>query len=227
MAPDTFETARLLLRPVTVADVDAIFDSYAQDEEVVRYLIWRPHRSRSETRAYVERCLATPAEAERTYMILGRGDNVVRGAFALRQRAPHRLDCGYVLARPWWRQGLMTEVLPRLRSGRYVSLQCSASVRCAMSRTSVRLAYWRNPVSFERACFADGCCTRTSATNRVTAIARPRPLRITDPSRPLLPGQPSAVNSIKSLQIPCWLAPSILVDEIGQRHTADGSEPAH
>jgi len=111
MPPDTFETARLLLRPVTIMDVDAIFGSYAQDEEVVRYLIWRPHRSRSETQAYVERCMATPSEVERTYMLVGRSDNVVRGALALRQRAPHRLDCGYVLARPWWRQGLMTEVL--------------------------------------------------------------------------------------------------------------------
>jgi hypothetical protein len=80
-------------------DVDAIFGSYAQDEEVVRYLIWRPHRSRSETQAYVERCMATPSEVERTYMLVGRGDNVVRGALALRQRAPHCLDCGYVLAR--------------------------------------------------------------------------------------------------------------------------------
>ena len=114
MAPDTFETARLLLRPVTIMDVDAIFGSYAQDEEVARYLIWRPHRSRSETRTYVERCLATPSEAERTYMIVGRGDNVVRGAFALRQRAPHRLDCGYVLARPWWGRGSMTEVLTKV-----------------------------------------------------------------------------------------------------------------
>ena len=32
MPPETFETARLLLRPVTIMDVDAIFDSYAQDE---------------------------------------------------------------------------------------------------------------------------------------------------------------------------------------------------
>ena len=108
---NTFETARLLLRPVTIMDVDAIFGSYAQDEEVARYLIWRPHRSRSETRAYVERCIATPSEVERTYMIVGRDDNVVRGALAVRQRAAPRLDCGYVLARPWWRQGLMTEVL--------------------------------------------------------------------------------------------------------------------
>ena len=57
MLPETFETARLLLRPVTVGDVDAIFDDYAQDEEVARYLIWRPHRSRSETRAYVDPAL--------------------------------------------------------------------------------------------------------------------------------------------------------------------------
>ena len=111
MLPDIFQSPRLLLRPVTAADADAIFEAYAQDEEVARYVIWRPHRSRSETQAYVERCLATPAEVERTYMLLGREDNVVRGAFALRRRAPHRLDCGYVLARRWWRQGLMTEML--------------------------------------------------------------------------------------------------------------------
>ena len=111
MLPETFETTRLLLRPVSVVDVDAIFHSYTQDEEVARYLIWRPHRSRSETQAYVDRCIATPWEVERTYILAGREDKVVRGAFALRQRPPHRLDCGYVLARRWWRQGLMTEVL--------------------------------------------------------------------------------------------------------------------
>lgn len=111
MPPDTFNTARLLLRPVATRDVDAIFETYAKDEEVTRYLIWRPHRSRSETEAYVERCIDSPAEVERTYMVVGRQDGLVRGAFALRQRASHRLDCGYVLARRWWRQGLMTEVL--------------------------------------------------------------------------------------------------------------------
>src|SRR5260370_29973836 len=43
---NTFETARLLLRPVTIMDVDAIFGSYAQDEEVVRYL---SRQSRNQT----------------------------------------------------------------------------------------------------------------------------------------------------------------------------------
>jgi hypothetical protein len=36
MLPETFETAHLLLRPVAAVDVGAIFDTYAQDEEVTR-----------------------------------------------------------------------------------------------------------------------------------------------------------------------------------------------
>lgn len=107
MLPDTFETARLMLRPITVVDVDAIFDSYAQDEAVARYLIWRPHRSRSETRAYVDRCIATPSEVERTYMLVGsrtmssgvhlpspslRGRPLVR--IRLQGESPDRLSAG-------------------------------------------------------------------------------------------------------------------------------------
>lgn len=44
-------------------------------------------------------------------MLTGRDDGIVRGAFDLRQPAPHRLEFGYVLARPFWGQGLMTEAL--------------------------------------------------------------------------------------------------------------------
>jgi len=71
MLPETFRTTRLLLRPVAVDDTDAIFDTYVQDEEVARYVIWRPHRNRRETRTYIERCVATPHEVERTYMLVG------------------------------------------------------------------------------------------------------------------------------------------------------------
>jgi RimJ/RimL family protein N-acetyltransferase len=111
MLPDRFETVRLLLRPIAQPDTAAIFEGYAQYPEVTRFLVWRPHRSRRDTQAYIDLCVATPAEVERTYVLVGREDGAIRGAFALRRRAPHRLDCGYVLARRWWRQGLMTEAL--------------------------------------------------------------------------------------------------------------------
>ena len=111
MLPETFQTARLVLRPIVSADADPIFDGYAQDVEVTRFVTWRPHRSRGDTDAFIDLCIATPADVARTYVLAGREDLALRGVFGLRQAAPHRLEFGYVLARPWWGQDLMTEAL--------------------------------------------------------------------------------------------------------------------
>ncbi len=107
--PDSFHTARLILRPIALADAAPIFTSYAQDREVTRYLTWRPHRSVAETEAYVAACLA--ASASRTYVITGRADQQVMGALDLRRGGFGRLGFGYVLARRFWGHGLMAEAL--------------------------------------------------------------------------------------------------------------------
>ena len=114
MFPDTFQTTRVILRPVTPDDRDPIFDGYAQDAEVTRYLVWRPHQSREDTSAYIAHCLATPATAARTYVLTSREHGTVLGAFDLRRPAVHRLEFGYVLGRAWWGQGLMTEALTEI-----------------------------------------------------------------------------------------------------------------
>jgi RimJ/RimL family protein N-acetyltransferase len=111
MFPDTFQTARLIVRPIRPADAVAIFETYAQDRDVTRFLPWRPHRGLAETQAYVARCLAVPSDLSRTYAVVGRQDDQVRGAFDLRQPQPYRLGYGYVLAHRWWGQGLMTQAL--------------------------------------------------------------------------------------------------------------------
>ena len=93
MLPETFETLRLLLRPIAVANADAIFEAYAQDDAVARYVIWRPHRSRSETYAYVEHCIAMPVEVERTYVLVGLARTISSGCVraAPAGSAPYRL----------------------------------------------------------------------------------------------------------------------------------------
>jgi [ribosomal protein S5]-alanine N-acetyltransferase len=111
LLPDRFATARLVLRPIARGDALVIFAAYAQDPEVVRYLVWRPHRTLAETEAYIARCLAAPATRSRTYAVTGSADGRLIGAFELRRPDPHRLDCGYVLARPHWGRGLMSEAL--------------------------------------------------------------------------------------------------------------------
>ena len=111
MAPETFQTPRLILRPIATTDSPAIFEGYAADTEVTRFLVWRPHGSREDTDAYIAQCLATPADVARTYVLTGRENGQVMGALDLRRPAPHRLEFGYVLARPWWGLGFMTEAL--------------------------------------------------------------------------------------------------------------------
>src|ERR1700761_6712709 len=111
MLPETFRTARLFLRPIAMADAGAIYAAYARDPDVTRFLIWRPARTREDIEAYIRSCLNTPPHRARTYVMQGRKDSVIRGGLDLRQADRHRLEFGYVLARAWWGQGLMTEAL--------------------------------------------------------------------------------------------------------------------
>jgi len=114
MLPNRFETQRLILRPIAETDATAIFTGYARDPKVVRYLTWRAHQSLSETQVYIARCIATPTDNSRTYVLVGRAEGRVLGAFDLRRPEPYRLDCGYVLARAHWGCGLMTEALSEI-----------------------------------------------------------------------------------------------------------------
>ena len=109
MFPDLFETSRLTLRPIKPDDADAVFSGYAQDPAVSHYLLWRPHAAVTETEALITRCLE--ASSSRTYATIERDSGRLIGHFGLQLKAPHRVSFGYVLARPWWGKGLMTEAV--------------------------------------------------------------------------------------------------------------------
>jgi RimJ/RimL family protein N-acetyltransferase len=114
--PDRFETARLVLRPIELADSGAIFAAYAQDAEVARYLSWRPYRDREALDRFVAGRVAIPPSESRAYVMISRADGTLLGSLELRCPAAHRFDFGYVLARRWWGQGLMTEALTEVVS---------------------------------------------------------------------------------------------------------------
>lgn len=107
--PEIFETARLRLRPPNLADAQSIFDSYAQDPTVTRYLVWPPHRSIETTEKFVSDCIERRAAGAAFPYVLTRiaGDRPL-GMLELKPR-PHGANIGYVLAREHWGQGLMPE----------------------------------------------------------------------------------------------------------------------
>ncbi len=107
--PEQIHTPRLLLRRAAVTDTDAIFDAYAQDEEVSRYMIWEPHKTIADTQAFLQRCDDDWKQATAfPWAIVRKGDNTLIGMFELRIMQ-HRVELGYVLAQSVWGQGLIPE----------------------------------------------------------------------------------------------------------------------
>lgn len=109
--PERLHTERLVLRRPRWEDAEEIFCGYAQDEEVVRYLTWRPHRTVDETRQWLRRA-AEDWEAGRCFrwVLTRRREDRAIGMVELRPDG-HRVELGYVLARRYWNRGYMTEAV--------------------------------------------------------------------------------------------------------------------
>lgn len=107
--PETIQTGRLLLRRPVDMDASALFNGYARDPEVVRHLTWRPHQRIAETHEFLARCrVGWDAGVDLTWAITLHGDDTLIGMIGARPRG-FKTDIGYVLARPHWGQGIMTE----------------------------------------------------------------------------------------------------------------------
>ena len=111
-APLQFETDRLILAAPAPADADAIFERYASDPDVTRYLGWPRHRSVTDTRAFLA---FSESEWQRwpagPYLIRARSDGRLLGGTGLGFERPDEAVTGYVLAKDAWGKGYATEAL--------------------------------------------------------------------------------------------------------------------
>jgi [ribosomal protein S5]-alanine N-acetyltransferase len=89
-----------------------MFERYASDPEVTRYLGWPRHRSVADTEAFV-----TFSQSEWEHSLVGpllifaRDSGRLLGSSGLLLETPHRAQTGYVFARDAWGQGYATEAL--------------------------------------------------------------------------------------------------------------------
>ena len=114
LLPETLDTNRLRLRKPRAADAAGIFKAYAQDPDVARYMVWRPHTAVAETQVFVADCLASWEGADRRpYVITHQGHHEPIGMLEARFHG-HMADIGYVLASSQWGRGLMPEAVDAL-----------------------------------------------------------------------------------------------------------------
>jgi [ribosomal protein S5]-alanine N-acetyltransferase len=103
---------RVTLRPPTLDDAELLFERIASDPEVSRHMSWRPHPNVDETRRVITDVFNVGGET--TWLIELREGGGPIGVCGWRRPQPHIIDFGYCLGHPWWRQGLMSEVLQLL-----------------------------------------------------------------------------------------------------------------
>ena len=112
--PEDITTQRLHLRRPNLADASVIFTAYAQDPEVCRFMIWTPHVSAATTHTFIESCIDDWASDGRMAFIINQhsDDNAV-GMIEARLLGT-AIGIGYVLARPFWGAGLISEAIAAL-----------------------------------------------------------------------------------------------------------------
>lgn len=112
MGLEDVETARLILRRPRMTDAASMFERYASDPDVTRFLGWPRHASIDATEAFLR---FSEQEWERwrvgPYLILSREDGRLLGSSGLSVQSTHEAVTGYVLARDVWGRGYATEAL--------------------------------------------------------------------------------------------------------------------
>jgi len=109
--PEIIDTPRLRLRLPALADATAIFEGYAQDSAVTKYLIWYPHNKIDDTYEYLRRCLVGWETATSfTWVVTQKENERLIGMVEIRVEE-YKADIGYVLARANWGHGFMPEAV--------------------------------------------------------------------------------------------------------------------
>ena len=107
--PRTFETTRLMLRPVEEADAVRIFKTYAESVSATRFMNFPRHQHLAESEQFAKRCVdCWAAESAFPWAVFQKDDQAFIGVIELRL-APPKADFGYIYGEAFWRKGYGAE----------------------------------------------------------------------------------------------------------------------
>ena len=107
---DCLLTKRLILRKLVIDDVDSIFNNWANDPEVTKYMTWNAHKSIEDTKQILAIWLEEYKEPKTIrYGIVLKENNELIGAIDVVDYIDNNPEIGYCLSRKYWNKGYMTE----------------------------------------------------------------------------------------------------------------------
>ena len=110
----TIETDRLILRRFAKDDASCMFNNWANDIDVCKYMRWTPHKSEEESRQILTGWLDSyNKETFYQWAITLKKMNVPVGAISLSvvNEFDNCGEVGYCIGKKYWGQGIVTEAL--------------------------------------------------------------------------------------------------------------------
>ena len=108
-------TERLILRKLTNEDANSIYNNWANDSEVTKYLTWNAHKSIDDTKQILAIWLKEYKEPKTIrYGIVLKENKELIGAIDVVGYIDNNPVIGYCLSRKYWNQGYMTEACKAL-----------------------------------------------------------------------------------------------------------------
>ena len=127
------ETKRLILRPFVPEDALPMFQNWAGDPEVTRYLTWLAHQSVSITRALIDRWIKSydePNYYQWAIELKSLGEPIGSISAVKIHENDGSVEIGYCIGRPWWGQCLMPEAVRALMDYLFDSIGVSRIIAC-------------------------------------------------------------------------------------------------
>lgn len=108
------KTDRLILRPFRISDAQKMYDNWASDPEVTRFLTWPTHTSVDVARKVLDHWVASYEKPDYYQWAICLKENdepigsmaVVDGDFRI-----GRAEIGYCISKRWWGKGITAEAL--------------------------------------------------------------------------------------------------------------------
>ena len=112
----TLETERLILRKFTIEDAEGMFNNWATDSLVNKFLAWPLHKSVDETKEVISKWISNYENGSYNWIVEMKDTHEVIGSICEEGKSikNNPISLGYCYGSKYWNKGYASEVLRRV-----------------------------------------------------------------------------------------------------------------
>lgn len=108
----TIKTERLILRRYEISDAEMMYENWACDARVTKFLTWEPHKSADASRALLEMWCEDYFKLDNyNWVIIFKGQAIGSITVVRHNNRDEFAEIGYCLGYDYWGKGIMTEAV--------------------------------------------------------------------------------------------------------------------